>query len=57
MSGETAAPSRRLRLFKTRAETKRRSAEETAVQQHHNQSAPSPSPLHRSLSSPQFQVV
>ncbi|XP_075216856.1 uncharacterized protein LOC142322085 isoform X2 [Lycorma delicatula] len=56
MSGETAAPSRRLRLFKTRAETKRRSAEETTTQQHHNQSAPFPSPLHRSLSSPQFQA-
>lgn len=47
----------RLRLFKTRAETKRKFSKDefkhVEVQPHAN---PQPSNLHRSMSSPQFQV-
>uniref|UniRef100_A0A1B6BXV3 Uncharacterized protein n=1 Tax=Clastoptera arizonana TaxID=38151 RepID=A0A1B6BXV3_9HEMI len=59
MTGEVIPPVRRLRLFKTKAESnKKRNVEEsmsppTRLQKHH---IPNPGPLHRSLSSPQFQA-
>lgn len=47
----------RLRLFKTRAETKRKlSKDELKDQECQPQVRPQPSNLHRSMSSPQFQV-
>lgn len=47
----------RLRLFKTRAETKRKlSKDELKHSEIQPQVKPQPSNLHRSMSSPQFQV-
>ncbi|KAG8312552.1 hypothetical protein J6590_020474 [Homalodisca vitripennis] len=55
MTGEVVPPVRRLRLFKTKAESSKRKVEEGSSP--HHQPLPSPGPLQRSLSSPQFQVV
>lgn len=47
----------RLRLFKTRAETKRKiSRDELKNAEFQPEVKPQPSNLHRSMSSPQFQV-
>lgn len=59
MTGEIVPPVRRLRLFKTKAETnKKRGHEEnmSPPSRSHKHQIPLPGPLHRSLSSPQFQV-
>lgn len=58
ITGEMVPPVRRLRLFKTKAETNKRRGQEETTQYKHNSSSPSISAgsLQRSLSSPQFQV-
>ncbi|XP_054278564.1 nascent polypeptide-associated complex subunit alpha, muscle-specific form-like [Macrosteles quadrilineatus] len=48
---EVVAPVRRLRLFKTKAESSKRRGET------HHHPPPPPGPLQRSLSSPQFQII
>lgn len=58
ITGEIVPPVRRLRLFKTKAETNKRRGQEENSQFKQNSSSPSPSAasLQRSLSSPQFQA-